>query len=83
MPGRRAESRFGPMKIGGAAELECPRCRVIATRRPGRQERCTHCGARLVAAQSPSEDRVRAYLYGGDGEDLRIRPLDAREEALQ
>jgi hypothetical protein len=41
---------------------------------------CTHCGAELVPAQSPSEDWVRAYLYGDDGEGLKIRPLDDREE---
>lgn len=71
------------MKIGRQSELQCPRCRVVATRPPGHQRVCTHCGARLVAAQSPSEDWVRAYLYGGDGEGLRIRPLDDHEGALR
>jgi hypothetical protein len=37
----------------------------------------------LVAAQSPSEDWVRAYLYGGEGEGLRISPLDDHEGALR
>jgi hypothetical protein len=37
----------------------------------------------LVATQSPSEDWVRAYLYGGEGEGLRISPLDDHEGALR
>ncbi|MBS1888021.1 MAG: hypothetical protein JSU06_12620 [Actinobacteria bacterium] len=71
------------MKIGRQSELQCPRCRLVATRAPGHQERCTHCGARLVPAQSPSEDWVRAYLYGGGGEGVRIRRLKDHEGALR
>lgn len=73
------------MKIGRQSELQCPRCRVVAIRRPGHQKVCTRCGARLVAAQSPSEDWVRAYLYGegGDGEGLRIRSLNHHEGTLR
>jgi hypothetical protein len=68
------------MRIGHEKQLECPRCRMVAVRRPGRQSRCTHCGAELVIARSPSEEWIRAYLYGSDGEGLRIRPLDQPEE---
>lgn len=72
------------MKIGRETERLCPRCRVVAVRGQGRQERCTDCGARLVTARSPSEDWIRAYLYGGDGEGLRIRTLGAtRERAVR
>lgn len=71
------------MKIGREKELQCPRCRVVAVRAPGRQERCTHCGAMLVAAQTPSEEWIRAYLYGSDGEGLRTRPLGDHEGALR
>jgi hypothetical protein len=71
------------MKVGRQSELQCPRCQVLATRPPGHQKVCTHCGARLVPAQSPSEDRVRAYLYGGDDAGPTIRPLDDHEGALR
>jgi hypothetical protein len=63
------------MKIGPETQLECARCRLVAVRRPGRQTRCTHCDAELVEARSPSEERIRAYLYGGDREGLQLRPL--------
>lgn len=71
------------MRIGREIELQCPRCRLVAVRGPGRQEHCTHCGAELVTAKSPSEDWVRAYLYGGDGEGVRIRPLGSGEAAVR
>jgi uncharacterized paraquat-inducible protein A len=70
------------MKIGRQIQLECPRCRQIATRRPGRQTSCTHCGAELVVARSPSEEWIRAYLYGSDGEGLQVRPLDEKRTAV-
>lgn len=66
------------MRIGGEIELQCPRCRVVAVRGPGRQDRCTRCGAELVPARSPSEDVVRAYLYGNGG--MRARRAREREE---
>ena len=68
------------MKIGRQNQLECPRCRLVAMRPPGRQKHCTHCGAELVVARSPSEEWIRAYLYGSDGEGLRVRPLDRPRE---
>lgn len=71
------------MKIGRQSELQCPRCRVVATRPPGHQKVCTHCGARLVAAPSPSEDWIRAYLYGGGGEGPKVRPVADHEGALR
>jgi hypothetical protein len=69
--------------MGREVRSECPRCRLVATRPPGRQTRCTHCGAELVTAHGPSEEWIRAYLYGSDGEGLRIRPLDRREEVVR
>lgn len=71
------------MRIGREIELQCPRCRVIAVRAPGRQDRCTHCGARLVATQSPPEDLVRAYLYGDEHAAPRIGPPAGREAVLR
>jgi hypothetical protein len=65
------------MRIGREIELQCPRCRVVAVRAPGRQDHCTHCGAELVTARSPSEDIVRAYLYGQGG--LRVRRTSEAE----
>ena len=71
------------MKIGRQIEHECPRCHLIAVRRPGRQSECTYCGAELVVARSPSEEWVRAYLYGSDGEGLRVRPLEGHQTERQ
>lgn len=68
------------MKNGRETQLECPRCRLVAMRRPGRHTHCTHCGAELVVARSPSEEWIRAYLYGSDGEGLQVRPLDQPPE---
>jgi hypothetical protein len=62
------------MKIGREIQLECTRCRLVAVRRPGRQTRCTHCDAELVVARSPSEERIRAYLYGGEREGFQALP---------
>ncbi len=50
--------------MGRDIELECPRCRVVAAKT--RQIRCPDCGAKLVAAHSPTEAWIRAYLYEGD-----------------
>lgn len=44
--------------------MECPRCRMAATQVAARRGRCTHCDAELVPARSPSEELIRAYLYG-------------------
>jgi len=71
------------MQIGRDTELECPRCRLVATRRVGRQERCSHCGARLVAAHGPSEEWIRAYLYAGDKARLRITRSEDADQLLQ
>lgn len=68
MPDGAAGTSFVAMRIGREVELQCPRCRVIAVRGPGRQDHCTHCGAELVVTQNPSEDWVRAYLYGDNRE---------------
>jgi len=46
------------------AEFECPRCGQIATGPAVRRGTCTGCGAELVSARRPTEERVRAYLYG-------------------
>jgi hypothetical protein len=67
------------MRIGREIELQCPRCRVVAVRAPGHQDRCTHCGAKLVAATSPSEALVRAYLYGGERPEPNVSPATDRE----
>ena len=45
-------------------QLECPRCRQLASGTAGRRGRCTACGAELVAATTINEARVRDYLHG-------------------
>jgi hypothetical protein len=64
MPTSPPDSRFEAMRIGREIEKQCPRCRMVAVRAAGHQDRCTHCGAKLVVTKSPSEAFVRAYLYG-------------------
>ncbi len=51
------------MKMGHDAELKCPRCHGDAANAGDRQTRCSSCGAELVSTRSPTEARVRAYLY--------------------
>jgi predicted amidophosphoribosyltransferase len=51
------------MKMGHDAELKCPRCCEDPAKAGGRQTRCSSCGAELVSTRSPTEARVRAYLY--------------------
>jgi hypothetical protein len=75
--------RFDAMKIGRDIEFRCPRCRVVAVRRSGHQGRCTHCGARLVAAPTPSEALVRACLYGGEAGRLQVRRVDGGKELVR
>lgn len=83
MPVAQGDSSFEAMRIGREVELQCPRCRVVAVRGPGSQEHCTHCGAELVTAQSPSEDWVRAYLYGGEHGGRQIPPVGPGPEFSQ
>ncbi len=45
------------------SELECPRCRLVATKAGTRRNHCPECGAELVSAHCPTEAWVRAYLY--------------------
>lgn len=63
------------MKIGREIQLECPRCLLLAVRRPGRQTRCTHCGAELAIAHTSPEEWIRTYLHGSDLEGLQVLPL--------
>lgn len=64
------------MNVQRDSGLECPRCRLGATPVAGRRGLCSNCGAELVPANGPSEQWIRAYLYG-DRDGLRVRALES------
>lgn len=64
------------MRFHTETEWECPRCRLAATPVAARRGRCTHCDAELVSARGPSEEWIRAYLYGDDRAGRRVRSFE-------
>lgn len=47
---------------GARSDLECPRCRQVATLSAARRGRCTGCGAALVATRPSTQEMIRAYI---------------------